>query len=45
MTDKPQAKINAPAFPEQSTWLNIAEPLSIAKLRGKIVLLEFFTFG
>lgn len=26
-------------------WLNTEHPLSIAKLRGKVVLLEMWTFG
>jgi hypothetical protein len=39
-----QAKINAPEFPANLEWLNTARPLSLAELRGKIVLLEFWTF-
>lgn len=27
------------------TWINSAEPLTLAGLRGKVVLLEFWTFG
>jgi hypothetical protein len=39
-----QAKINAPEFPPNLEWLNTPRPLRLAELRGKIVLLEFWTF-
>ena len=39
-----QPKINAPEFPANIEWLNTAHPLTLAQLRGKIVLLEFWTF-
>ena len=28
-----------------TTWLNTDEPLRLANLRGKVVLLEMWTFG
>jgi len=34
----------APELTNQ-VWLNTEHPLSIAKLRGKVVLLEMWTFG
>jgi len=37
-------KLSAPDFPGQLEWLNTAQPLSLKDLRGKIVLLEFWTF-
>jgi hypothetical protein len=37
--------ITAPEFPESLDWINITQPLSLEKLRGKVVLLEFWTFG
>jgi len=37
--------VNAPDFPEGADWVNVSEPISIADLRGKVVLLEFWTFG
>jgi len=36
-------KVNAPEFPTTLDWLNCAQPLTMAQLRGKIVLLEFWT--
>ncbi len=35
----------APEFPPGLTWFNVSEPLSFEKLRGKIVLLDFWTQG
>jgi thiol-disulfide isomerase/thioredoxin len=35
---------NAPDFPRGLDWLNTDKPLSLAELRGKIVLLDFWTF-
>jgi hypothetical protein len=37
-------KVNAPEFPAGLDWLNTDEPLTMARLRGKFVLLEFWTF-
>lgn len=39
-----RGKVNAPAFPADRDWINIDRPLTLADLRGKIVLLEFWTF-
>jgi peroxiredoxin len=36
--------VRAPAFKEGLTWLNSA-PLLISELRGRYILLDFFTFG
>jgi hypothetical protein len=38
------AAINAPDFPAGLDWVNTDRPLSLKKLRGKIVLLDFWTF-
>ncbi|MDQ1742159.1 MAG: hypothetical protein QOE23_498 [Pseudonocardiales bacterium] len=38
-----QARVRAPEFPEGS-WFNVAAPLSLRELRGKLVLLDFWTF-
>ena len=37
--------VRAPEFPAGLTWLNTDKPLSIQGLRGKIVLLDFWTYG
>jgi len=39
-----RGKVNAPAFPSNLAWLNTQQPLHMSELRGKIVLLEFWTF-
>jgi hypothetical protein len=35
--------VRAPEFPEGLQWLN-ASPLTLAMLRGKVVLLDFWTY-
>ena len=37
------AKVRAPEFPSGS-WFNVDRPLSLRELRGKLVLLDFWTF-
>ncbi len=39
-----EGKVNAPEFPADLEWLNTDRPLSIRELRGKIVLLDFWTY-
>ncbi|MGI9174220.1 MAG: thioredoxin-like domain-containing protein [Rhodothermales bacterium] len=36
--------VRAPAFPPGLTWLNTAHPLRLQDLRGKFVLLDFWTY-
>jgi len=38
------SSIRAPEFPSGLTWLN-SQPLSMRGLRGKVVLLDFWTYG
>ncbi len=38
-------EVAAPEFPEGLDWLNTEAPLTLAALRGKIVLLDFWTYG
>ena len=35
----------APEFPADVEWINVPAPLSLQALRGKIVLLDFWTYG
>ncbi|MGH9614148.1 MAG: thioredoxin-like domain-containing protein [Bryobacteraceae bacterium] len=35
----------APEFPKGLPWLNTDEPLSLKQLRGKFVILDFWTLG
>ncbi len=50
---EPPAKIEAPALPDlgpapelqNEIWLNVDRPLRLSELRGKVVLLEMWTFG
>lgn len=37
--------LRAPEFPETFKWLNTDKPLSLRALKGKIVLLDFWTYG
>jgi thiol-disulfide isomerase/thioredoxin/sugar lactone lactonase YvrE len=39
-----QGQITAPDFPPGLQWLNAERPLSLRELRGKIVLLDFWTY-
>lgn len=38
-------QIPAPEFPTDLDWLNTDQPLTLAGLRGKVVLLDFWTYG
>ena len=35
--------VNAPDFPSGLDWLNVQRPLTLKDLRGKLVLLDFWT--
>ncbi len=35
----------APEFPDDLDWLNVEEPLDLDALQGKVVLLDFWTYG
>ena len=39
------APVRAPELDGAVAWLNVAAPLTLRALRGKIVLLEFWTYG
>jgi hypothetical protein len=36
--------VRTPEFPPDLEWIN-SRPLSLADLRGKLVLLDFWTYG
>lgn len=38
-----EGTLRAPDFPPGLEWLNTPRPLSLADLRGKVVLLDFWT--
>lgn len=40
-----QQNVRAPELMGGKGWLNTEKPLSLAKLKGKIVLLDFWTYG
>jgi thiol-disulfide isomerase/thioredoxin len=39
------ARVRAPDFTGAIDWLNVSAPLSLNALRGKVVLLDFWTYG
>ena len=38
-------EIDAPEFPDTLSWINVSEALTIDELEGKIVILDFWTYG
>ncbi len=40
-----RARVRAPELSGGSGWLNTDKPLSLAALKGKVVLLDFWTYG
>src|SRR5690242_19069360 len=39
-----EGQVTAPEFPAHLEWLNTDKPLTLSAFRGKIVLLDFWTF-
>ena len=40
-----EGPIAAPSLDGAIDWLNVASPITLAQLRGKVVLLDFWTYG
>ncbi|HWP35101.1 MAG TPA: hypothetical protein VNM66_05830 [Thermodesulfobacteriota bacterium] len=39
-----RACVHAPEFPPDLEWVNVDRPLSLSALRGRVVLLDFWTY-
>ncbi len=44
-TSSGDSGLAAPDFPAGQTWFNVSQPLTIGDLRGKVVVLDFWTLG
>jgi hypothetical protein len=44
MPERFAGKVNAPEFPDGLEWINTNRPLRLAELRGRLVILDFWTF-
>ena len=45
MTEASEGPITAPDLDGATDWLNVAAPVTMAQLRGKVVLIDFWTYG
>jgi len=45
MSQQERPRVRAPELTGGSGWLNTDRPLSIAALKGKVILLDFWTYG
>ena len=44
MATKYAGKVNAPEFPQGLEWVNTDLPIRLRDLRGKLIILEFWTY-
>lgn len=44
VTESHGGKVRAPEFPAGLDWLNVSRPLSIQDLRGRLAIIDFWTF-
>lgn len=45
MSDSTPARVRAPELAGATEWFNVPAPLTLQALRGKVVLLDFWTYG
>jgi len=45
VVEEERGPVRAPELDGAVAWLNTPEPLTLARLRGKVVLLDFWTYG
>ena len=44
MTSRLRSTVRAPEFPDETEWFNTPRPLRLADFRGRVVLLDIWTF-
>lgn len=45
MTQSFRGAVRGPQFPANARWHNVNLPLTMSDLRGKLVILDFWTYG